>query len=78
MLCVLVFCPGRSEEDAGSPGTGVPDRCASPRGCWELNADPRQEQQVFLTTEPRGKISPAPVIKIFDHYIYNMGSYIIK
>lgn len=26
--------------------------CESPCGCWELNLDPLEEQQVFLTTDP--------------------------
>jgi hypothetical protein len=30
----------------------ITDGCESPRGCWELNSDPLEEQSVLLTTEP--------------------------
>ena len=28
------------------------DGCEPPRGCWELNSGPLEEQTVLLTTEP--------------------------
>jgi hypothetical protein len=41
----------RTEEDIGSPGTGVTGGCEPLFGCWESNLGPVQEKQVFLTTE---------------------------
>jgi hypothetical protein len=32
----------------GSPGTGV----LGSYGCWELNSNPLEEEQVLLTAEP--------------------------
>jgi hypothetical protein len=36
----------------GPPGTVVTDSCELPRGGWELNSRPLEEQPVLLTTEP--------------------------
>ena len=33
-------------------GCYITDGCESPRGCWEPNPGPLQDQQVPLTTEP--------------------------
>ena len=44
--------PQRPKEGLRSPGTRVIHSFKSPRGFWELNLDPLQEQQVFLTAEP--------------------------
>lgn len=33
-------------------GTGVVDSCEPPRGCWELNPAPLEEQPVLLISEP--------------------------
>jgi hypothetical protein len=30
----------------------ITDSCEPPRGCWELNSGPSEEQSVLLTTEP--------------------------
>ena len=34
------------------PGTGLTDVCESPRGCWELNSGPQQEQPVLSPAQP--------------------------
>ena len=34
------------------PGTGLMDDREQPRGLWELNSGPLEEQPVFLTTGP--------------------------
>ena len=34
------------------PGTGVPNSCEPPYGCWKLNPDILWEQLVVLATEP--------------------------
>ncbi|XP_041499312.1 sorting nexin-24 isoform X1 [Microtus oregoni] len=47
MYSVLAGCPQRSEEGIGSPRSIVTDRFKIPWGCWGLNLDPLQEQQVF-------------------------------
>lgn len=36
--------PQRLDKGFGSPGNGVADSCKLPRGWWELNQDPLQEQ----------------------------------
>jgi hypothetical protein len=33
-------------------GTGVTDSCEPPRGCWESDPGPQQDQPVLLSTEP--------------------------
>lgn len=43
---VHVYCPRRSEEGIGSPGTGITDRCTLPSGCWELKLGSLGEQTV--------------------------------
>jgi hypothetical protein len=40
-----------SEESIGSPGSEVTDGGKPPCGCWVLNPDPLQEQQVPLTAD---------------------------
>lgn len=47
-----VFCPRRSEEVTGSPGTCVMDGPEPPCDCLETNPDPLQHQQLLLMTEP--------------------------
>ena len=54
LVCCLHVCKG-----VRFPGTGVSDSCVLPRGCWQLNLSPLEEQSVLLTTEP----SPQPKIK---------------
>lgn len=49
------WCLQRPEDIAGSPGTGLPDDCELPSGCWEPNPGPPQEQFLWI-----GAISPAP------------------
>lgn len=44
--------PQKSEEDTGSPRTGVLDGCELPSGCWEPDLGPQKEQQVLLTAAP--------------------------
>ena len=39
----------RSEESRSSPETGVTGCYELPRGCWEVNLGPLQEQSVLLT-----------------------------
>ena len=53
------------------------DGCEPPRGYWELNSGPPEEQSVLLTTEP--SLQP-PGQHIFDGhlccmYIYTLPSY---
>jgi hypothetical protein len=31
----------------------ITDGCEPPRGCWEWNSGPLEEQSVLLTTEPQ-------------------------
>jgi hypothetical protein len=57
MFCVSVclsVCTTCVQEhaEARSPGTGVTDSCKLPRGWWERNLDPLQEQPVLLAPEP--------------------------
>lgn len=40
-----------STRSKDSPGTEVTDSCKLLSGCWVLNPDPLQEQQVLLTTK---------------------------
>lgn len=50
MYTVWIQCPWRPEEGVGSvPGARVPDGYEPPRGCWELNPGPLQEEWVLLT-----------------------------
>ena len=42
----------RPEEGTGFPRTGVTNGCEPPRGYWESNPGPLEEQPVLLTTEP--------------------------
>ena len=34
------------------PSDPITDGCEPPRGCWEVNSGPLEEQSVLLTTEP--------------------------
>lgn len=43
--------PGRSEQNFGSPGTGVTNGCELLCGYIKLTSVPLQEQEVLLTTE---------------------------
>lgn len=59
-LCMHVYaCPvlQKPEEGLRSSETPAVDGCQLRCGCWELNLDPLQKQQVLLTTEP----SPWPL-----------------
>ena len=38
--------------DPNRDGSEPPCGCEPPRGCWELNSGPLEEQLVLLTTEP--------------------------
>lgn len=52
-VCVPCPCkwPQKPEEvGIGFSGAGVTDSCEPPRGCWELNCSPLQEQKVVLFT----------------------------
>lgn len=46
---VLLACIPTGQK--GAPDL-IMDGCESPRGCWELNSGPREEQPVLLTSEP--------------------------
>lgn len=50
-ICMYVFTIWVSGAPVGQgcqiPGTGVRDSCQLPCGCWELNQDPLEEQQVL-------------------------------
>ena len=52
--CMYVHhvCTLEVKEDIGCPETGVTDSCEAPCGCWDLNLDPLEEQQVLLVMEP--------------------------
>lgn len=41
------WCPWRSEENVGSPGTIVTDSYEPPYSHWELKSGPLQEQEVL-------------------------------
>lgn len=45
------WCPWDPKDGVEAQGTGVKDEYELPRGCWELNLDPPEEEKVFLTTE---------------------------
>lgn len=50
---MCAWCPQRSEESVGSPGTGVMSSyksCKAPCGCWEPDLGLLQEQ-VLMTAE---------------------------
>lgn len=49
----------------GSTGTAVTDSCELPRGCWELNTCPLEEQTALLTAEP----SPAPLLGTVNGFV---------
>lgn len=57
--------PGGPEEGIRSPETGIADNGKQPGGCWELNLDPLQEQQLFLTSEP--PVQPQVRILLLNH-----------
>lgn len=59
------WCPGRLEEGIRSPETGVTDNGEQPCGCWELNVDLLQEQQLFLTAAP--SVQPQVRILLLNH-----------
>lgn len=40
---------GRQKRALRTPGTGIAVACQPPRGFWELNLDPLQEQPVLRT-----------------------------
>ena len=40
----VLAVPMKAKKIVGSPGTGATDGCELPRGCWELNTGPLQEQ----------------------------------
>ena len=52
MYHVHACYPYRAEEGIRSPATGVRDSCEPPCGCWELNPNPLQAQQVLLSKPP--------------------------
>lgn len=54
--------PLKSRRGCGSPGTRVIDSCESPRGCWESNLCPMEEQPMLLTTES----SLQPLLRFFE------------
>ena len=41
-------CMWVPEEGIRSPGTGAPDPCEPPWGCWEWDPGPMEEQPVLL------------------------------
>lgn len=52
MVCTacVAWCPGRSEEESGSPKIRIKDGCEPPCACWEWNLGPPKEQKVLLIT----------------------------
>lgn len=63
VYCVYAWCLLRAKKGIGSPRTGVMNGCEAPRGCWELNLGPLQEQGVLLTTKP--PLLPVPIVLEF-------------
>ena len=65
ILTFIFMCIGALpvciSEGVRSPRTEATDRCELPRGCWELNPGPLEEQPVFLTTEPSVHFSVSAV-----------------
>jgi hypothetical protein len=47
-VSILLFSSDTPEEGIGSHT----DAYEAPRGCWQLNSEPLEEQSVLLTTEP--------------------------
>ena len=64
-------CPQRPEEGVRSPGTGITEGCELPRGYWELNLGPLEEQPVYLTTEPSLQL---PMERSFLSYCFKCWS----
>ena len=54
----MVFCLHISSAHQKRAPNLIIDGCESPRGCWELNSGPWEEQSMLLTSEP----SSQPVI----------------
>lgn len=52
VCCVCDWCPRKSQEDAGFPGTEVTDGLSYHVGAGNWKLGHLQEQQVFLTSEP--------------------------
>ena len=59
-----------SEEDMGSPGTGVTDSCELSRGRLELNPGPLQGQQGFLATEQNLHSDLTPFSEFFCFVLF--------
>jgi hypothetical protein len=55
-MCLSVYrmheIPTEDRQCRQNSKTGVTDTCDPPRGCWEPNPDPLQEQHKLLVTEP--------------------------
>lgn len=51
MSLYMFLCQQKSEENIGSPETGVAASPGQHCKCWELNLGHLQEQQLLLTTE---------------------------
>ena len=45
LCCTYIACQKRASDALG-------DGCKAPRGCWELNSGPLEEQPVLSTAEP--------------------------
>ena len=55
---LYVHYPQKSEEGAGSQGTGIMGSCLLDPRVWEANLGPVQEPQVILTLEPSLQSNP--------------------
>ena len=58
---VSIWFSEQPEEGTESPETGATNGCELPRGCWESNPGPLEEQPVLLTIEQ----SPQPSLTYF-------------
>lgn len=54
---------------ARSFGTGITDSCKLPRGCWELNLGPLEEQQVGGLNHWLISLAPVYAVLKLEFYI---------
>jgi hypothetical protein len=55
--CTFVCVPGAYRGQRKNVGTGVKDGYELPRGCWERNLGPVEEQYMLLTLGPPFQVS---------------------
>jgi hypothetical protein len=52
ILCKYIVAVFRHTPDQKRVSDLITDGCKPPRGCWDLNSGPSEEQSVLLTAEP--------------------------